>query len=110
LCYHNHQKLHLFITSKIEILNENLGFGEKISNDDTEIIESNKLEKQLEIICTKKYPNNIANFTTKPNLSIEDKKFIVEYGPCRLNVAFPRNANGRCFEKSFYYILHFTIY
>lgn len=39
----------------------------------------------------------------KPNLSIEDKTFIVEYGTCRPDIVFPLNANGRCFDKSFYY-------
>lgn len=39
----------------------------------------------------------------KSNLSIEDKKFVVEYGLCWPNIVFPQNANGQCFYKSFYY-------
>lgn len=35
---------------------------------------------KLEIICTKIIPIDIANLMLKPNVSIKDKKFIIEYG------------------------------
>lgn len=65
-------------SQKLHILHPKL---KKVSNNDTEIIENNKLEKQFAIICIKEYPTDIANFMQILNLSIEDKEFIVEYGP-----------------------------
>ncbi|KAF0712025.1 Uncharacterized protein FWK35_00031036 [Aphis craccivora] len=49
------------------------------NTDDCDIL----LSKNMENICTKQYPTDIANYTQKSVLSVDDKKCIVENGPCR---------------------------
>lgn len=71
------------------------------NTDDCDIL----LSKNMENICTKQFPTDIANYIQKSVLSVDDKKFIVENGPCRPSGPFNRNASGRCFDESFYYTI-----
>jgi len=99
-------------TSVFEIPHENseknnvIDICQNMNNtDDCDIL----LSKNMTIICTKQYPTDIANYiqnsvlTVLRHLSVEDKQFIVEHGPCRPSGPFSRNAVGRCFDESFYY-------
>jgi len=96
-------------TSVFEIPHENseknnvIDICQNMNNtDDCDIL----LSKNMTIICTKQYPTDIANYIQNSvlrHLSVEDKQFIVEHGPCRPSGPFSRNAVGRCFDESFYY-------
>lgn len=96
-------------TSVFEIPHENseknnvIDIFQNMNNtDDCDIL----LSKNMTIICTKQYPTDIANYIQNSvlrHLSVEDKQFIVEHGPCRPSGPFSRNAVGRCFDESFYY-------
>lgn len=58
------------------------------------------LNKNMENICTKKYPTDIANCLQKSVLSVDDKKCVIEHGPCRLSSPFSRNASRPLFSRS----------
>jgi hypothetical protein len=105
------RKILLITTSVFEILHEDseknnvTDICQNINNtDDCDIF----LSKNMKIICTKQYPNDIANYTQNSVLrhrSVEDKQFIVEHGLCRPSGPFSRNAGGQCFDESLHYIV-----
>lgn len=60
------------------------------------------IENPVESLTAKKYPSDKANF--RENLSHEDKRLAISFGPCQPSGPFPRDPaqKGRCFSEAFY--------